>query len=136
MSSVRTITDVSEGALGWSIAYWSCQILGWGSYVALGLSMVLRQTGPQPVIIGGYGLFFFYSIALTHLLRREARRREWLELPPGRAAVRPGVGRGRRPARADRPARPPCRPRAVPAVRLRAGPAADGGAAVRATFRP
>jgi LytS/YehU family sensor histidine kinase len=40
------------------------------------------------VIIGGYVLFFFYSIALTHLLRREVRRREWLELPPGRAAGR------------------------------------------------
>lgn len=92
MNSVREITDVNERSWGWSIAYWSCQILGWGTYVALGLSMVLRQTGPQPVIIGGYGLFFFYSIALTHLLRREARRREWLELPPGRAAVRLLIG--------------------------------------------
>lgn len=92
MNSSPTITTTQETSLGWSIAYWLCQILGWGTYVAIGLSMVLPQTGPQPVVLGGYALFFFYSIALTHLLRREVRRREWLELPPGQAAVRLLVG--------------------------------------------
>jgi len=88
MSAASSSTNGGETGFGWSAAYWLCQIFGWGAYVALGLNMVLRQTGPQSVIIGGYVLFFFYSIALTHLLRREVRRREWLELPPGRAASR------------------------------------------------
>jgi LytS/YehU family sensor histidine kinase len=50
--------------------------------------MVIPQAGPQPFIIGGYVLFFFYSVALTHLLRRHIRRREWLALNLGRAGVR------------------------------------------------
>ena len=73
---------------GWSITYWLFQIFGWGSYVAIGLAMILPQTGPQPVILVGYGLFFFYSIALSHGLRRIIRKREWLSLTPGRAAPR------------------------------------------------
>lgn len=73
---------------GWSVAYWLCQILGWGAYVAIGLAMILPQTGPQPVILIGYGLFFFYSIALSHVLRRLIKRRDWLSLAPGRAAAR------------------------------------------------
>jgi len=73
---------------GWSVAYWLCQILGWGAYVAAGLAMILPQTGPQPVVLVGYGLFFFYSIALSHALRRIIRRREWLSLSPGQAALR------------------------------------------------
>jgi hypothetical protein len=47
MSSVSTIAHTGETALGWSIAYWLCQILGWGAYVVTGLSMVLPQTGPS-----------------------------------------------------------------------------------------
>lgn len=73
---------------GWPVSYWLCQILGWGAYVAIGLAMVLPQTGPQPVILIGYGLFFFYSIGLTHGLRGLIKRREWLSLTPGRAAAR------------------------------------------------
>ena len=72
----------------WTIAYWTIQVLGWGAYVAAGLAMVLPQTGPQPVVIGGYGLFFFYSLALSHALRGIIRRRDWLALSPGAAAVR------------------------------------------------
>jgi sensor histidine kinase YesM len=73
---------------GWSVAYWPFQILFWGGYVAAGLAMVLPQTGPQPVILVGYGLFFFYSIGLSHALRRLIRRRGWLALSPGPAALR------------------------------------------------
>lgn len=72
----------------WTIAYWLLQALGWGAYVAAGLAMVLPLTGPQPVVIGGYSLFFFYAIALSHALRALIRRREWLSLPPGQAAAR------------------------------------------------
>ena len=73
---------------GWSVAYWLFQILFWGAYVAAGLSMILPQTGPQPVILVGYGLFFFYSIGLCHGLRRVIGHRAWLALTPGQAALR------------------------------------------------
>lgn len=75
-------------ARAWSLAYWWLQVLFWGSYVAAGLAMILPRAGPQPVILVGYGLFFFYSIALTHGLRHLVRRRDWLALTPGRAALR------------------------------------------------
>ncbi|HTQ32399.1 MAG TPA: histidine kinase [Opitutaceae bacterium] len=73
---------------GWLVAYWFFQVLFWGGYVAAGLALVLPQTGPQPAILVGYGLFFFYSIGLSHGLRRVIRRREWLMLSPGPAALR------------------------------------------------
>ncbi|MBZ5724315.1 MAG: histidine kinase [Acidobacteriia bacterium] len=59
-------------------AYWICQVCGWGAYSAVGLWFAVRAVGPQPGVIAGYILFFCYSIALTHLLRREIRRRQWL----------------------------------------------------------
>lgn len=73
---------------GWSVAYWLFQIIGWGIYVAIGLAMILPRTGPQPVVLVGYGLFFFYSIGLSHGLQSIIRRHEWLSLTPGRAAPR------------------------------------------------
>ncbi len=85
------VTVASLGAResrGWSVAYWLFQILFWGAYVAAGLAMILPQTGPQAVIIVGYGAFFFYSIALSHGLRRIIRHRAWLALTPGSAALR------------------------------------------------
>jgi len=78
----------ARASRSWSVAYWLFQILGWGAYVAMGLAMVLPQTGPQSVILVGYGLFFFYSIALSHGLRRVIRRQEWLSLTPGQASLR------------------------------------------------
>jgi hypothetical protein len=62
-------------------AYWACQILGWGSYVAIGIVFTLELAGPHVSIWIGYALFWMYSIALTHLLRREIRRRQWLAMP-------------------------------------------------------
>ena len=59
-------------------AYWSCQAVGWGSYTAMGISMAAQQTGWRFSMVAGYSLFFLYSIALTDLLRREIRRRQWL----------------------------------------------------------
>lgn len=61
-----------------AIAYWSCQAFGWGLYSIVGMSMIARQTGWQFSLAAGYTLFFLYSIALTDLLRREMRRRDWL----------------------------------------------------------
>jgi hypothetical protein len=60
------------------IAYWSCQAFGWGLYSIVGMSMIAQQTGWQFGLVAGYVLFFLYSIALTDLLRREMRRRDWL----------------------------------------------------------
>ena len=87
MSGAETIAAPRESR-GWTFAYWLFQVLMWGGYVAAGLAMILPQTGPQPVVIGGYTLFFFYSIALTHGLRRFIHRRDWLGFSPGRAALR------------------------------------------------
>lgn len=56
-------------------AYWICQVCGWGTYSAVGSWFAVRQVGPRPGVIAGFILFFCYSIALTHLLRREIRRR-------------------------------------------------------------
>ncbi len=62
-------------------AYWACQILGWGSYTAIGVSAAIHEVGPTTAVIVGFAAFFFYSIGLTHLLRREIKRRQWLALP-------------------------------------------------------
>ena len=64
-----------------NLAYWMCQILGWGSYTAIGIAISVREAGPQRSIFIGFAAFFFYSIGLTHVLRREIRRRQWLSLP-------------------------------------------------------
>ncbi|HEX2099529.1 MAG TPA: histidine kinase, partial [Candidatus Synoicihabitans sp.] len=72
----------------WEFTYWVFQTAAWGAYVIAGLAMILPQTGPQPSVVGGYVLFFFYSIALTHAMRRVVHRRDWLSLAPGPAAIR------------------------------------------------
>ncbi|HWC98982.1 MAG TPA: histidine kinase [Candidatus Sulfopaludibacter sp.] len=60
------------------LAYWPCQILGWGLYSAIGIFSSAQQVGWRFSTIAGYVLFFLYSMALTDLLRREMRRRDWL----------------------------------------------------------
>src|ERR1035441_9021003 len=64
-------------------AYWACQLIGWGSYVALGLFFAAQAVGWRASVVVGYVLFFGYSIALTDLLRREIRRRQWMDASPG-----------------------------------------------------
>ena len=68
--------------------YWICQILGWGIWSAIGISIAVSQVGWRASIVIGYLLFFLYSIALTHWLRREIRRRQWLSLPAKRMVPR------------------------------------------------
>jgi len=63
------------------IAYWTCQAAGWGFYTVVGISMAAQQVGWRFSMIAGYILFGLYSIALTDLLRREIRRRQWLNAP-------------------------------------------------------
>jgi hypothetical protein len=60
------------------ITYWRCQIIGWGAYTAIGIVTTGPQVGWRFATIAGYLLFWAYSIALTDLLRREIRRRDWL----------------------------------------------------------
>jgi 2-hydroxychromene-2-carboxylate isomerase len=69
-------------------AYWLCQVLGWGAYTAFSLTFVVAQGGWSPGIVVRYGLFWLYSIVLTHGLKHVMRRREWLELPPLRVLPR------------------------------------------------
>jgi len=70
------------------IAYWTCQVAGWGGYSAIGAFSVARQVGWQFSLVAGYLLFFLYSIALTDLYRREIRRRQWLTAPSPRMYAR------------------------------------------------
>lgn len=58
-------------------AYWLCQILGWGLYSVLGMAGAAQEVGWRPFLFVGYGAFFVYSIALTHLFRGIIRRRQW-----------------------------------------------------------
>ena len=58
-------------------AYWLCQVLGWGLYSALGVASAAQEVGWRPFLFIGYGAFFAYSIALTHLFRGVIRRRRW-----------------------------------------------------------
>jgi glucose-6-phosphate-specific signal transduction histidine kinase len=71
-----------------NVAYWICQIAGWGGYTAVGLITAVADSGWRPSVVIGYLLFFLYSIGLTHLLRSLARRRKWLSLPAPRALLR------------------------------------------------
>lgn len=80
--------DLAPESRGWMLAYWLCQIAGWSAYVVAGLSMLPSQVRAQTVVVGGYALFFVYSIALTHGLRALIRHQQWLSLSPGRAAIR------------------------------------------------
>jgi Histidine kinase len=63
-------------------AYWACQLTGWGAYTALGLFFAAQAVGWRPSVAVGFVLFLGYSIALTDLLRREMRRRQWLDASP------------------------------------------------------
>lgn len=71
-----------------NVEYWACQIVGWGAYTAFFLAIAVLNLGWRPVMVIGKVLFFFYSIGLTHLLRREIRRRGWTNLPLLKALAR------------------------------------------------
>lgn len=73
---------------GREIAYWICQIVGWGAYSIIGASLAAAQIGWQTSVIAGYALFFGYSIALTHGIRTLIHRRQWLQLPARSVLVR------------------------------------------------
>ena len=72
-----------------AIAYWACQVFGWGAFPALALAQ--KWTELRPDGRATQAVFFVGGIGLTHLLRREIRRRGWLSLPAwplfGRLAI-------------------------------------------------
>lgn len=69
-------------------AYWTCQVLGWGAYSAIGLWIAAEHVGWRPSLAAGYFFYFLYSIGLTDLLRREIHRRDWLSGPARRVFLR------------------------------------------------
>jgi two-component system LytT family sensor kinase len=71
-----------------SIAYWLCQILGWGSYAAVGIWLAGIRVGFSRGLVVGYGIFFVAITLLTHLFRGEIHKRQWLSLPLRKAAPR------------------------------------------------
>lgn len=73
---------------GHGAQYWTCQVVGWGAYSALGLTVGAMENGWRAPIVIGYVLFFAYSIALSHGLRSVIRHRGWMTLPLWRALPR------------------------------------------------
>jgi two-component system LytT family sensor kinase len=71
-----------------NLAYWLCQVLGWGTYSIVGIFMATSFVGWSASLLVGYLIFFACILLLTHLLRAEIRRREWLSLPLKKAAPR------------------------------------------------
>jgi hypothetical protein len=79
-----------------NLAYWLCQLIGWGSYTAIGiLGTIVAQGGVTAIpprwiltLIVNYAIFFLTIVALTHLLRGQIRKRQWLSLPARKSAPR------------------------------------------------
>jgi LytS/YehU family sensor histidine kinase len=78
------------------LAYWLCQILGWGAYTAIGILGTLAAQGGVLMLPGrwiltltvNYLIFFLLIILLTHLLRAQIRQRQWLSLRARKSAPR------------------------------------------------
>ncbi len=71
-----------------SIAYWLCQIIGWGIYTAIGVSIAASQVGWKTSLLVACAIFFLGILLLTHLLRGQIRKRQWLSLLLRRSAPR------------------------------------------------
>lgn len=75
-----------------NIAYWLCQIVGWGAYSVFGVMAAVIWGGVEttsiPRLVIHYAIFFAIIVLLTHLFRREIKRRKWLNLPLRKFAPR------------------------------------------------
>lgn len=61
-------------------AYWMCQVLGWLGYSAIGMAInLLNGAAPGP-LMASHAVFVTASIGMTHLFRRQIRKR-WPERP-------------------------------------------------------
>ena len=72
--------------------YWVCQAAGWGSFTVYVLGGYLIGTTPDQRKLSDFFSIFFSNLVLcplvSHLLRRELYRREWLLLPLRRLVPR------------------------------------------------
>jgi hypothetical protein len=71
---------------GWetAIAYWLCQVLGWGMFLVILAIGIQRNLPHQDYMIAWTSECFLSGIVLSDLLRRYIRRRGWLTLPSRR----------------------------------------------------
>src|SRR5579863_5868198 len=69
-------------------AYWLCQILAWGFYTCVSIAIAVNAIGWSRRLLLNYAIFFVVIVLLTHLLRREIRRRHWLTMPLRKSAPR------------------------------------------------
>ena len=67
-----------------AIAYWLCQVLGWGTFPAVAAIAIHQNRGHTTVFIAWASECFLSGILFSDLLRRYVRRRDWLTLPPRR----------------------------------------------------
>lgn len=74
-----------------SVAYWLCQLIGWGAYTAVGVFWAVKEVGPSTRLFINYAIFFLVVIGLTHFLRNQIRKRQWLNLPLLKSAPRMGA---------------------------------------------
>ena len=63
-----------------TIAYWICQLLGWGGLLALSAIGAVKQPDQKLNIIANGLVYFVSGILLTAILRHQIRRRRWLTL--------------------------------------------------------
>ncbi len=68
--------------------YWACQIIGWGGYSTVVFAVISFYSGWHGSTAIGFALFFLYSVALTHLLRGQILRRDWLMIPAAQGLPR------------------------------------------------
>jgi len=74
-------------------AYWTCQLVGWTAYAALGLVFIaLFPPGPAFWRFAlTYAAAAAIAVGATHLYRGWMRRRQWRRLPPQRLLPRVGA---------------------------------------------
>ena len=61
--------------------YWLFQVLGWGSYSILGVTIAAFNVGWSARIVTDFARYFIYSIGLTDALRQIIVRGQWLNPP-------------------------------------------------------
>jgi hypothetical protein len=64
-----------------NLAYWLCQLAGWGSYTVFGFWMTGQNHGWTPGLVINWLIFFATILLLTHTLRAQIRKRQWLNQP-------------------------------------------------------
>jgi hypothetical protein len=70
------------------LAYWLCQLAGWGSYTAFGIWITAQSTPVTAGLVVNWLIFFATIVLLTHILRAQIRQRQWLNMPVGKSAPR------------------------------------------------